>query len=129
MGLTRVVTLRKKGQLTIPDDVRAELGLGEGDPLWLAMDGDVLTLTPRPPRPTGLIAEAVAPYTVDARRSTAPPPETPGRLPPAPRLSEILAMFAANPMLTADEADAFARDLAEIRAEGNRGEVRDPWES
>ncbi len=129
MGLTRIVTLRKKGQLTVPDDVRAELGLGAGDPLWLTVDGDVLTLTPRPPRTAGRIAEADAPYAVEAQRSAAPPPNTPGRLPPAPRLSEILAMFAANPMLTADEADAFARDLAGIRAEANRGEVRDPWES
>jgi AbrB family looped-hinge helix DNA binding protein len=129
MGLSRVVTLRKKGQLTIPDDVRAVLGLAEGDPLWLTVEGDVLTLTPRPPRASGRVAEAGAPYTATPRAARSEEFAAPGHLPPAPSLAEVLAMIAEGPMLTEDEAEAFARDLAEIRAEANRGEVRDPWAS
>jgi len=40
--------------------------------------------------------------------------------PAAPSLRDLAAILEHGPHLTTDEADAFARDLADIAAEANR---------
>ena len=128
MGLTRVVTLRKKGQLTIPDDVRSALGLEEGQPLWLVQQVDGIMLTPHDPRQSRHIAETAAVYTaVDAEQGAAP--KWADGPPSALRLRDLVAILEDGPHLTTEEADAYARDLADIVSEANRGEVEDPWAS
>jgi len=44
------VRLRKRGQITIPQAVRDNLGVSEGDILTLLQMGDVIMLTPRQPQ-------------------------------------------------------------------------------
>lgn len=43
-------------------------------------------------------------------------------------LTELPAVFASAPRLTGEEADEFARDLEEARAEMASVMPRDPWE-
>ena len=44
------VRLRKRGQITIPQAVRDDLGVREGDILTLIQMGDVVMLTPKQPQ-------------------------------------------------------------------------------
>lgn len=44
-------------------------------------------------------------------------------------LRELHEILRSAPPLTDDEAEAFARDVREIRAEMNAHPVRDPWDS
>jgi AbrB family looped-hinge helix DNA binding protein len=44
------VRLRKRGQITLPQTVRDNLGVGEGDILTLLQMGEVIMLTPRQPQ-------------------------------------------------------------------------------
>jgi len=129
MATARMVILRKKGQLTIPEDVRTALGLQDGQPLWLHVDVDdhSLVLALRDPRP-GRIAEAAPFYRAvsdDADRATEPSAR-PRR---ASTLRDLVALLDAGPHLSVAEADAFAADLAVARSEGGRTEGGDPWAS
>jgi prevent-host-death family protein len=51
---------------------------------------------------------------------------------PVPRgvpVRDLPALFAALPRLTPAEADEFARDLEDVRAQMNAESCQDPWES
>lgn len=125
MELTRVVTLRKKGQLTVPDDVRAALGLEEGQPLWLIQRFDGILLTPHDPRYAGRIAETPVVYTPDVAGVGFAASAAEG-VRSAPTLRNLAVVLETGPHLTVDEADAFARDLSDVAAEANRDGVEDP---
>jgi antitoxin (DNA-binding transcriptional repressor) of toxin-antitoxin stability system len=45
------------------------------------------------------------------------------------KVCDLPAFFASLPHLDPADAEQFARDLEEIRAEANRQELRDPWQS
>jgi bifunctional DNA-binding transcriptional regulator/antitoxin component of YhaV-PrlF toxin-antitoxin module len=128
MGITRVIRLRKKGQLTLPEDVRTALGLVDGAPLWLALDEGVITLSPYDPAGRdrgGRVAEPPARYSVH------PAPDVDAGRAPASRptltLGQFLAFMETVPHLSPGEAEAFAKDLEDIRNEVNASVVRDPW--
>lgn len=53
------VRLRKRGQITLPQTVRDNLGLGEGDILMLLQMGEVIVLTPRQPQVSRLADKIV----------------------------------------------------------------------
>jgi hypothetical protein len=50
-------------------------------------------------------------------------------LPVGKRLSDLPGLLDSLPRLTPTEADAFAADLQDARADLARAEVRDPWPS
>ena len=130
MTSARVVRLRKKGQLTIPEDIRAAWGMEEDAPLWLSADDGVLTLAMRDPRAPDRVAVSMAEYnSVSVSAVGRAAADWPSSVPPAPRLRDLRAILSIGARLTPEEADAFAEDLAAIRAEADRGQVRDPWAS
>lgn len=69
---------------------------------------------------SAIVREAVARY-------LAPPaPDGPTRRVTA---RELASLFASLPRLSPEEAEAFARDLAQARSELGQLEERDPWGS
>lgn len=45
------------------------------------------------------------------------------------RLSELAALLQTSARLTPDEAESFEKDVESARAEMNKAEVRNPWDS
>ena len=50
-------------------------------------------------------------------------------VPAGRRLSDLAALLKTSAKLTPDEAESFERDMESARAEMNKAEVQNPWDS
>ena len=58
--MRRIATMTSKGQITIPIDVRKQLGLGQGDRVEFTLEDGAAVLRPLPPEPDPFDAYAGA---------------------------------------------------------------------
>ena len=58
--MRRVATMTSKGQVTIPVEVRKQLGLGQGDRVEFTLEDGAAVLRPLPPEPDPFAAYAGA---------------------------------------------------------------------
>ena len=58
--MRRVATMTSKGQITIPVEVRKQLGLGQGDRIEFSLVDGAAVLRPLPPEPDPFDADAGA---------------------------------------------------------------------
>jgi antitoxin PrlF len=58
--MRRVATMTSKGQITIPAEVRKQLGLGQGDRVEFTLEDGAAILRPLPPEPDPFAAYAGA---------------------------------------------------------------------
>ena len=106
--MTSVVKLQKKGQLTIPNRMREQIGLAEGDYIQLARHGSKIILEPA----------RVVPRTAAEELTPAQKRQLDARL--AEGLADIKAGRVHGPFASAKEMSAYVERTIQERKAGKK---------